>query len=68
MNSLAVFLLVFACGCSYPTIIMKKGKTWLVAKDHRGITCFVKDEFGNNQPAECELNAGDIVVPACSLE
>ena len=68
MKSIAVIALVLLSGCASPTIILKQGKTWQVAKDYRAVKCIVKDENGVKQDALCKLNAGDVVVPASSLQ
>ena len=68
MKILAVISVVLLVGCASPTIILKQGKTWQVAKDHDGLPCIVKDENGVKQNARCKLNAGDVVVPASAMK
>lgn len=68
MKSFAVIAVVLLVGCASPTIILKQGKTWQVAKDYRYVKCIVKDEKGIRQPAYCKLNAGDVVVPASAMK
>jgi hypothetical protein len=67
MKSIAVIALVLLAGCASPTIILKQGKTWQVAKDYMSVKCIVQDEDGVKQNARCRLNAGDVVVPASAL-
>ena len=69
MKSFAVVIVFLLAGCAAsPTIIFKQGKTWQVAKDYRSVKCIVNDESGVKRDALCKLNAGDVVVPASSLQ
>lgn len=68
MKILAVIAIVLLSGCASPTIILKQGKTWQVAKDYRSVKCIVVGSDGVKYPAKCKLNAGDLVLPAGSLQ
>jgi len=68
MKSIAVIALVLLSGCASPTIILKQGKTWQVAKDVKSVSCIVVGEDSVKYPSKCKLNAGDLVLPAGSIK
>ena len=63
-----VILAVSLSGCASPTIILKSGKSWQVARDVRGISCIVKGDDGRDYPAKCKLSAGDFVIPGARMK